>query len=305
MSSPISTNTNYSPTFGLVHDHPSILNRLQVDDHSSDQKKLHRWSSRLIFPDLQSNDVYKDVCSSDPRKLSQIAKDAYWQMMSDFFKDPPTHYLSRPKVMTALAVGNEIYLSSSLKGGLFLLHARDMKNPVYSELHQCHVDLQQQFKDNKLTVDHMNSANCVRDLQTQQGEILALYAYFAAHNDDIEGAIDRLRDSHIVTVRVGVNWKRSNKGSPFPYERVVRVNPCGTTDDRFKGNKIVGCFQLLRRFGVIPILEWDLENLPTDARRAQEEFVILDYNRSRMTISHVPISCIKESTATESGLGTS
>jgi hypothetical protein len=35
----------------------------------------------------------------------------------------------RPSVMTVLAVGSELYFTSSLKGGAFVLYSKDDQNP--------------------------------------------------------------------------------------------------------------------------------------------------------------------------------
>lgn len=90
---------------------------------------LFHWSSRMKFSGLQNGDVWRDVCGEDEGQLARIAKDGYYQMMQSILAEgiPPKR---RPKVMTILAVGHEVYLSSSVKGtGLFWLHAKDERNP--------------------------------------------------------------------------------------------------------------------------------------------------------------------------------
>ena len=70
-----------------------------------------RFSSKLQFSDK----VWDKVLGGDAKKLSQIAKDAWWQM-NENANSMQLKVENRPKVMTALAVGNDLYLSSSLMG---------------------------------------------------------------------------------------------------------------------------------------------------------------------------------------------
>jgi uncharacterized membrane protein len=51
------------------------------------------------------------------KKLAQIAKDGFWQMAQKANKEKSgISKKNTPVVMTALAVGNNIYLTSSLRG---------------------------------------------------------------------------------------------------------------------------------------------------------------------------------------------
>ena len=103
------------------------------DRPQGDKPTMNRFSSKLTWDNLPNNSVWKDKLSEDERKLSRVAKEAYWQMMNMFFDDEKVHQLVgwkvRPSVMTALAVESDIFLSSSITGGNFVYHGRDRQNP--------------------------------------------------------------------------------------------------------------------------------------------------------------------------------
>lgn len=91
------------------------------------QKARVVFSTKLSFD--KDKDAWKDpeILNSDPKRLSQLAKDAYWQMTKNKqWKDKPKF---RPTVMTVMPVGNEIYISSSMKGPQFLYYGKDKSNP--------------------------------------------------------------------------------------------------------------------------------------------------------------------------------
>jgi hypothetical protein len=109
-----------SPNLGITRDNP---------DGSPDKKTGGPptiFSSKLTFHKHQ--DVWKDFLQEDEKKFAQIAKDAWWQM-NKLWIEEDTHTRLRPLVMTALAVGNEIYLSSSMKGGAFIYTTTNDDNP--------------------------------------------------------------------------------------------------------------------------------------------------------------------------------
>jgi hypothetical protein len=106
-------------SLGIVRDSP--------DGDNAKGKKPARYSSILEFP--EGTDVWDTVLGQDPKKLSEIARNAHYQM-NKVWVDEKLKYDNRPKVMTALAVGNQIYLSSSLAGTqAFIYKYPDSNNP--------------------------------------------------------------------------------------------------------------------------------------------------------------------------------
>ncbi|KAJ5145521.1 uncharacterized protein N7515_000085 [Penicillium bovifimosum] len=67
------------------------------------------WSSHLTFE--------KDVSALEPSDLWQIAYDAYAEMEINRALYKVTGPKSTPRAMTVLAVGKEIFLASSMRGG--------------------------------------------------------------------------------------------------------------------------------------------------------------------------------------------
>lgn len=109
--------------------------------------------------------------------------------------------------MTALAIGNELYLSSSVKGGSFIYYEKNKDNPLYQCLVQCQIQFAAAGGDE--AEEHKNGASCVSpahlhsvDCHCQyrcssnqiayyrlQGECMTGYAYFQDHPDakDLSG----------------------------------------------------------------------------------------------------------------------
>ena len=71
-----------------------------------------RYSSVLRFP---GQDAWTGVLGSNENRLSEVARKAFWQMYL-LNKLEKGKQKQLPLVMTAFAIGDEIYLSSSLKG---------------------------------------------------------------------------------------------------------------------------------------------------------------------------------------------
>jgi hypothetical protein len=94
------------PFLGLNYESPQSAEKAKG-------KTPLRYSSVLTFPTIDN--VWKDVLGEDPKKLSEVARNAMWQMSGQWIAEGISGR-HQPTVMTALAVGNEIYLSSSLAG---------------------------------------------------------------------------------------------------------------------------------------------------------------------------------------------
>ncbi|KAF2121546.1 hypothetical protein BDV96DRAFT_594735 [Lophiotrema nucula] len=237
---------NGFPDFGIRHDSPT-------NDPLS-HNDLHRFHSKLTFD--ANIDVWKDVCGESENKLSRIAKDAYYQMMTEMVH-LKMESVDRPFVMTALPVKNVLYLSSEVKGGPLMLDAKDKKNPVYQELLQCQTALNALGRTLKgIRQDHQNAASC--------GEMFALYAYFTENVD--KDKISRLKEQPIATVRHLDTWN-TDGNREMDYDRIVRYDPCGTGGIP----RAYGCFQATREdFGL---------------KVVTEEFEDIDYTRHKFEIS--------------------
>ncbi|KAF2738246.1 hypothetical protein EJ04DRAFT_573957 [Polyplosphaeria fusca] len=276
LQSVLSVDPNQVPDFQILYDSPQDTD-----------KTLHRFSSKLTFIDLPNNDVWRDVCGFDERKLSQIAKDAYWQMMNKFLESPTSDIVKwwqRPHVMTALTLGNEVYLSSSLKGGPFVYFANDPENPVYKELNECQLRLTRDNPDVEEGTKHQKDASC--------GEIMALYSYFTEYSGD--RAKERLKDTRVVTVKNSKRWGPKNSNTPLKYEDIQRFDPCGS-DQRpeVRGSalqKEFGCYQATYdRFEIKPILE--IKDAGDQEQRTEAEFGDPHYSNFKFETTHVSISC--------------
>lgn len=109
------------PSLGLIQEN--------VDDAVNAPKKAAmRWTSVLTFPKVK--DVWEDVLGKDPNKLSEVARNGFWQMNKKW-NDEGVPKKQHASVMTALAIGKEIYLSSSLTGAENFLY----KFPVADSNH--------------------------------------------------------------------------------------------------------------------------------------------------------------------------
>ena len=85
----------------------------QVGGAPSAKKQIPtRYSSVLRFP---GQDAWTQVLGSSEARLSEVARKAFWQM-NELHKKETEKKRQLPTVMTAFAVGDEIYLSSSLRG---------------------------------------------------------------------------------------------------------------------------------------------------------------------------------------------
>ncbi|KAH7138735.1 hypothetical protein B0J11DRAFT_574689 [Dendryphion nanum] len=272
--------------------------------------RLHRFSSKLTWDNLPNNDVWKDKLGQDERKLSRVAKDAYTEMselysVKGYHLDPKL----RPTVMTAMAVGSNIFLSSSLKGGSFVYHGNDENNPVWRELRLCQTVLNDRFsgqvpddlKRNRWNWPrHNNGANC--------GEIMVLYAFFADRSGDSIGedlrrklgdAENELRGAHIVTVKntqASEHRKGNLRYTVEPSDKTVRFDPCGTAEEGENQPKFFGCFQTTRGFGLRPILElWpegsDRKTFGDDDIKYKRENEFTDIELDNFRTGHVVISC--------------
>ncbi|KAF1998641.1 hypothetical protein P154DRAFT_577749 [Amniculicola lignicola CBS 123094] len=219
---------------------------------------------------FSNNSVWKDKLNEDARKLSSVAREAYWQMMNMFFDDPVVaaaikEWQQRPSELMECQVG------------LVAVHAGgkpDDANMRYPE--------------------HHHQASC--------SEIMALYAYFADRGGDLTGqdlinkmedAKNKLVGTHVVTVRSGINFKAAkDRSKPRPYNEIIRYNPCGTEVKDLPKPSLFGCYQTTNdRFQ--PILEEGSPNHPLspDEIQYKREHEFEDVDLGDFDMEMVPISC--------------
>jgi hypothetical protein len=100
-----------------------------VNEPNADKAKKNtptRYSALLQFPNIEN--AWKEILDEKPKRLAELARNGFWQM-SNMWVDDKEPWKTRPSVMSALVVGNEIYLSSSLKGVQNFLYSVDSTNP--------------------------------------------------------------------------------------------------------------------------------------------------------------------------------
>ncbi|PNY28635.1 Uncharacterized protein TCAP_01443 [Tolypocladium capitatum] len=182
----------------------------------------HQWafSTHLTF-----NGKVADITDG---QLSKIAADAYKEMEVDILQySPKYNKLGKPKylpgVMTIMAFGNEIILSSSQKGNpTFINEVAD--SPVRAKLELCNMfwrDFVAGPNADPSKLDHKNQRKC--------GEIMAFHQYYQVHDQDISKIEPKAR---VTTV-----FKKGDEYKIIP--------PCGTDRD-----DIWGCdFMLSELFG--------------------------------------------------------
>ncbi|KAL6851337.1 hypothetical protein ACO1O0_008465 [Amphichorda felina] len=175
---------------------------------TSNIEREHRWvfSTHLTFND--------DVAGITNGQLRKIAEDAFQEMTRDFLQYRPKMANRKqgkpamiPAVLTILAFGNEIILSSSQKGQSgFINEVTD--SPVKWKLELC-TSVWAEFNINPEEPDHKNGRGC--------GEIMVLHQYYQSHREELSHWDPKPR-----ATTVHKQWK----------EDTIRIiPPCGTEDD--------------------------------------------------------------------------
>jgi uncharacterized protein (UPF0333 family) len=122
------------------------------------------WSSHLTFE--------KDVSALEPSDLWQIAHDAYAEMKTNMALYKMTAKKDTPRAMTVLAVGNEIFLASSMKNGANFAFAYP-KTKVSTTLEQCQTTFHKNGGES--TKGHKNQASC--------GEVMSAQMYYTTEKN--------------------------------------------------------------------------------------------------------------------------
>ena len=175
---------------------------------TKDSEKVHQWvfSTHLTFNN--------DVAGVTNAQLRKIAEDAYEEMVVDFIqyspkmeKKIPGKPILLPAVITILAFGNEIILSSSQKGyGAFINEVAE--SPVKEKLELC-MAVWGEFNINPDKPDHKNQRRC--------GEMMAFHQYYQTHREELSHWDPKPR-----ATTVHKNWKE---------DEIRIIPPCGTDDD--------------------------------------------------------------------------
>ncbi|KAF6833211.1 hypothetical protein CPLU01_05730 [Colletotrichum plurivorum] len=208
-------------------------------------KRSWVFSSHLVF------NQPTDRAHISDEQLTSIAIDAFKEM--EQLWTPEGYDIGkegRPSVMTALAYGNEIILSSSQKGRVSFSYGdpqwqnpsgavgegRPRANRVLNYLDLC----EQMFLDRTIDIDrtevrHRTGAKC--------GEELAAHAYYRIHQDNDAD----LSNEHgrVTTVQRDLQSDQNlNKG-------IHAIDPCNTTPG--EGKVEWGCAQFAREMNLTPL----------------------------------------------------
>lgn len=79
---------------------------------------------------------------------------------------------------------------------------------------------------------------------------MALFMYFTRHRNDQQGAMSRLSGVRIVTVERNFNADRKQ---PLQYNEIERFDPCATAELGMQPPRLLGCAQVLNKFGMIGV----------------------------------------------------
>ena len=185
--------------------------RLDYDLAKKSKKRLERAHRWVFSSHLKFNGNVADITDGQLRK---IAEDAYQEMVENFMLYSPEmdeeiegKPVMIPAVITILAFGNEIILSSSQKGKSgFINDVTD--SPVKDKLQLC-MSTWADFGGNPKKPDHKNGRGC--------GEIMTLHQYYQIHTEKISHLVPKAR-----ATTVHKNWR----------DGTIRIiPPCGTQDD--------------------------------------------------------------------------
>ncbi len=221
-------------------------------DLSADKKKLHLWSSIVTY-EKPTAELFSDA------ELNGLARQAYREMIADFKNvnlPVPRHEKDRtkewrPATMAALAVGNKVYFSSSLKGQhafLYQWKKRGEKSPpeVVDALNRCQMALQEKAPEDA-TVDgqHRVGAAC--------GEVLANHLYYLDPKQPKDDGNAKVTAWGLAEPR-NFEYRENHPDGEF-------MKPCGGGGKpNSDGHISWGCRQFMKNEGVRPIEKADVKD---------------------------------------------
>lgn len=150
--------------------------RLDYDLANRDKRDFeggHQWvfSTHITF-----KGSVEDITA---RQLKKLAADAYEEMEVDILQYKPRMDKKKgtprmlPGVVTILAAGKEVFLSSSQKGQVAFINEVD-DSPVKKQMELC-LAIWADFNINPEKPDHKNGRKC--------GEVMAFHQYYQVHPD--------------------------------------------------------------------------------------------------------------------------
>ncbi|KAK1580596.1 uncharacterized protein LY79DRAFT_661048 [Colletotrichum navitas] len=218
--------------FSLFRSWPSDNNGAGTGKDKAGAKRSFVFSSRLKFKQAT------DVTHISDKQLTSLAIEAYKEM--EALEEPNKYDISkyiRPTVITALAYGDEIILSSSQKGQTSFSYgdpdhpdSRPRANRVKQQLDLC----QQTFMHNVPEADrnkdrHRNNGQC--------GEQLVAHAFYNIHPEP-DADLSKM-NARVTTVQRGVG---DNTG-----RGIFAIDPCNTPRTKSDTTGYWGCAEFVRR----------------------------------------------------------
>ncbi|KAK2047141.1 hypothetical protein LZ31DRAFT_539977 [Colletotrichum somersetense] len=195
-----------------------------LDKATFEDSNLVCYSSKLTF-EQDTSSLFTD------EQLFGLAKTAYEDMTAQFPDDGIDVY-HQPIMMAALAIGKNVYLSSSLRGGPFLYNHVDahLKPKVLLALERCQTALQQETTGVPVDIQHRNRASCA--------EIFAVHQYYV--DPDVSEEARR----HHPPGRVAV-WGRHKRGFITAPQAA-----CGGGETMRDGSLTWGCKHFMKSEGI-------------------------------------------------------
>jgi hypothetical protein len=178
----------------------------------------HHYHSKVTY-----KDVVTDISTLDDNTLSALARDAYLEMVALYpYYDPPIQPNQKPQnyedgkearqpsVMTALALGRDIYFSSSIKGGKWWIYKINAEGSPGAQmtlniLKEC---------ASKTQPSHRTGGSC--------GEVMAISRWYQDGN--LNNDIKDQQNGRIVT------WGRLFTSPDLATDTMNVKAPCGTPD---------------------------------------------------------------------------
>ncbi|KAK1948903.1 hypothetical protein LY78DRAFT_732542 [Colletotrichum sublineola] len=175
---------------------------ISLDKRAQDETQRIIYSTKLTFGDDTSR-LFND------QQLYGLAALAYSEMQTKFHADGIAPH-QQPSMIAAMAVGHDIYISSSLKNGTFLYDYADSrsKSPVLNALNRCQAGLQQ-FKKVPVNDQHRTRGSCAE--------------VFALHEWSLDPDVPQQARAHRPATRVVAYGKPGGRGP----DSVGPQNPCG------------------------------------------------------------------------------
>ncbi|PKY00113.1 hypothetical protein P168DRAFT_330654 [Aspergillus campestris IBT 28561] len=172
-------------------------------------------------------------------QMVQISEDAYASMVDRWEKEDIKGY-GKPKVMTALRKGNEVYIASSAKGKNFIVYQKPDKkeNGIHEHVPKSLAAALTACWNNAEgdKEHHTNDANC--------GEIMTAWAYFVEKSDGDNSEDVSLKGAKTVTWELALH--KYKKDGQDVEERVGQIKPpCGNDNDGKWG-----CHSVVQELGI-------------------------------------------------------